>query len=639
MKTGRFSSPLWLFLLLLALVACDDGVKTVGSCGDGFLDPGEQCDGADLGGADCTAGDYYEGTLGCRADCTYDFAACTGRCGDNRLDPSEVCEGGELRDQTCETLGFQSGQLACTAACAYDTTNCVGVCGDGSKDLNEACDDSNHTVGDGCSPGCTVETGWSCTGNPSWCTPICGDGLLKGEEPCDGDNLDGATCLSRGFYGGALACTTNCEAFEESGCEGRCGDGVIQFDEGELCDGTDLNGQTCLALGMSGDGLVCDAACRLEDGACVVFTEVSVGAAFACAIDAAGAVWCWGDNESGQCAQTGGGRITTPVQVPDLPHPAVAISAGYHHACAVLEEPGTPPIRHLYCWGHNQSGQLGRPITLPYAKPAPAAVPGIEGELVVVSAGSDFTCALVQGNLWCWGDNETCQLGRGEASSIPDYTPVQVSVGINATLSHLSCGEMFCLARDQFNGQILSWGYHGDGRLGVNRTTPLCTPTPPTGFGVLQIPFAGSSHACALDPQHSASCWGDDNYGQVGDGPGISAQPYLPSPIVGGGSQISTLELGSQHSCALDFNGIAWCWGSNSSGENGTGDSATVIQRDAPAQVTALTRPVARISAGGWFTCAVLEAGALYCWGLNTSGQLGTGDLLPRDVPTPVVIP
>jgi len=620
--------------LVMALGACDDGVKVVDSCGDGILDPGEECDGPDLGGLDCTAAGFYTGTLGCRSGCTFDTTSCTGRCGDNQLDPAEACEGGELRDQTCETLGFQSGLLSCTNACEYDTVECVGECGDGQKDLNEGCDDGGTVAGDGCSPGCTVDAGWSCAGNPSWCQPVCGDGTLVGDEPCDGEELDGATCESRGFYGGALACASDCTTYDVSGCVGSCGDGTIQADQGEVCEGTNLDGQTCLSLGMSGSGLACDASCQLDTSGCATWSEVSTGASFACAIDGAGAVWCWGSNTEGQCGQAGGGRFTTPVQVPNLPHPAVAISAGYHHACALLEEPGTL-IRSLRCWGNNQYGQLGRPIALPYANPIPEDVSGVQGEIDAVSAGNNFTCVLSQGDLWCWGSNDYCELGRGSAS-IADATPVRVNLGPGTALTDLSCGYMFCVARSDA-GAVLSWGSHTYGKLGMNVTSPVCSPSPPTGFANLQYPFAGGEHACALDTQGTPSCWGYNLNGQLGDG--TNTDTYQPTPVVSTGVLYLTMDLGAGHTCALDFAGNVWCWGTNTSGENGTGDSSTVSSRNSPARIEAFSRQVVRLSAGYDFSCAIVVGGGLYCWGQNMEGQLGTGDQLTRDVPTPVLFP
>jgi alpha-tubulin suppressor-like RCC1 family protein len=220
--------------------------------------------------------------------------------------------------------------------------------------------------------------------------------------------------------------------------------------------------------------------------------------------------------------------------------------------------------------------------------------------------------------------------------SIADPTPVQVDLGPATTLAELSCGYMFCVARSDA-GVIYSWGSHTNGKLGMNLTSPVCSPTPPPGFGTLQHPFAGGEHACALDTQGIPSCWGYNLNGQLGNG--TNTDTYQPSQVVSTGVLYVTMDLGAGHTCALDFNGSAWCWGTNTSGENGTGDSATVFSRNSPARIETFSRQVVRLSAGYDFSCAIVDGGALYCWGQNMSGQLGIGNQLTQDVPTPVLIP
>jgi len=176
----------WWFLCvawLVAVTGCDDSVKVTDPCGDGFIDPGEACDGATLNG------------------------------------------------ESCESLGFYitTGQLACTADCRYDTTDCGHRCGDGLLDVQEDCDDGNTIAGDGCDLRCNVEEGWTCTEeSPSVCEPICGDQVLVGDEDCEQGLLNGATCESLGFEPGTLACTRGC-TFDTAGCGvlGRVADHLV----------------------------------------------------------------------------------------------------------------------------------------------------------------------------------------------------------------------------------------------------------------------------------------------------------------------------------------------------------------------------------------------------------------------------
>ncbi len=255
-----------------AVSACDDGVKNTASCGDGFVDPGEECDG-DVGEATCGSLGHYNigGTLSCRADCLYDRTGCGGRCGDGVIDDGfgEVCDGANL-NASCGDLGWHGGTLACAADCAgYDEGGCedAGRCGDGvvqtefedceDGDLGGAtCQDQGFYLG-------TLACGADCRFDTTGCAERCGDGVIQsGEgEACDGSDLDGQTCESLGLHDGTLACDGAC-GFDTTGCGGACGDGVIQGQFGEQCEGADLDGQTCASLGHHQGQLTCDAGCQ-----------------------------------------------------------------------------------------------------------------------------------------------------------------------------------------------------------------------------------------------------------------------------------------------------------------------------------------------------------------------------------------
>ena len=170
-----------LLLLLLCgpFAGCDAPVTNADACGDGFLDPGEDCDGDRLSRANCAELGYYDqdGRLGCHSDCSFDTAACSGRCGDGLIQVlhGEECEGTLLGGETCQSLRLGAGELACTGDCHFDVT------------------------------GCELEA-------------ECGDGVVAGFEACDGDDLDGQTCVSLGFLGGTLGCDGVC-AFDTAACE------------------------------------------------------------------------------------------------------------------------------------------------------------------------------------------------------------------------------------------------------------------------------------------------------------------------------------------------------------------------------------------------------------------------------------
>lgn len=203
------------------------------NCGNGAIDDAlEECDGPILGGQTCNGLGFFAGTLGCSSSCRLDVSGCT-NCGNGTTEGGEVCDGANLGGASCEALGFTRGTLSCTGTCTYNTAGCViERCGNGMIDTGEACDDGNPFGGDGCTS-CALDAGWACTGAPSDCSPICGNGQIHGGEQCDGANLNGATCVSRGYMSGTLGCSASC-AYDESACVNTCGNGTL--DRGEECE-------------------------------------------------------------------------------------------------------------------------------------------------------------------------------------------------------------------------------------------------------------------------------------------------------------------------------------------------------------------------------------------------------------------
>ena len=270
----------------LLVWSCETNTKNVDSCGDGFVDPGEECD-TTVGEHTCQSLGYYNplGVLRCTIDCQLDDGSCGGRCGDEEVQGTEgeECDGGDLNGQNCQSLGYTGGTLACGAGCTYDVSGCAGKCGNGVIDADEGeiCD-GGALAGETCKTqgyhGGELMCMADCSGyNLDNCTAVgrCGDGVIQGTygEICDGANLDEKTCEGEGYYGGQLTCSEDCEALELTDCEsvGACGDGIIQSEHGEDCDGFDLDGQTCVSLNYSARGgtLTCGDGCVFDMGACI----------------------------------------------------------------------------------------------------------------------------------------------------------------------------------------------------------------------------------------------------------------------------------------------------------------------------------------------------------------------------------
>lgn len=143
----------------------------------------------------------------------------------------------------------------------------------------------------------------------------------------------------------------------------------------------------------------------------------------------------------------------------------------------------------------------------------------------------------------------------------------------------------------------------------------------------------GGQHACALTRGGGVRCWGDNRYGQLGDG--TTVQRTTPVSVSGLSSGVMAIAAGSTHTCALDSAGGVRCWGDNASGALGDGSAAA--QSSVPVAVSGLAGGVVAIAAGGADTCAAMATGDSFCWGVNVSGQLGDGSTTSRGVPSATV--
>jgi alpha-tubulin suppressor-like RCC1 family protein len=131
---------------------------------------------------------------------------------------------------------------------------------------------------------------------------------------------------------------------------------------------------------------------------------------------------------------------------------------------------------------------------------------------------------------------------------------------------------------------------------------------------------AGAGHTCALDEDGRAWCWGQNDEGQAGDGTVIPRDRAVP---VVGSFTFRTISAGHAHSCAVRTDGVAFCWGDDSRGQLGNGGTGNA-RSSVPVQVL-LNEPIAMIDAGYYQTCAVTRSGGAWCWGANDAGQLGDG--------------
>jgi alpha-tubulin suppressor-like RCC1 family protein len=289
--------------------------------------------------------------------------------------------------------------------------------------------------------------------------------------------------------------------------------------------------------------------------------SLSVGTNTSCLVTTAGGAKCWGYNVYGQVGDGTTIARSKPTDVTGLTTNASAIESGvYYHTCALTSTGG------VKCWGYNGHGQLGDGTTT--TKYIPTDVTGLSSGVTALAAGYQHTCALISdGTVKCWGYNGYGQLGDGTTTT--KYVPTAVS-SITSGATAVTCGYNFTCAI--VNGGAKCWGYNSYGNLGDGTTKAQYVPTDVSGLatGVTWID-AGSYHACAIGAGAALSCWGQNTYGQLGDGTTVTK--YVPTPVVALTSGISKVACGSNHTCALTSGGLVKCWGQNSYGQ--LGDNTT----------------------------------------------------------------
>jgi len=335
---------------------------------------------------------------------------------------------------------------------------------------------------------------------------------------------------------------------------------------------------------------------------------LTAGSWHTCAVTVDGGVKCWGANTDGQLGGSQIAQRAIPVEINGLHKGATALVSGAWYNCALMAE------GNVKCWGSNYWGQLGDGTNLD--RYFPTTVSDLISGVTALGAGYGHTCAILEaGDVKCWGHNLRGELGDGTTDD--RTTPVAVSGITSGTRAIVGGNDHICALMT--NGEVKCWGWNDQGQLGDGTTDDHPTPMNVGGLITKAIGIAsGFRHNCVLLINQQVACWGWNEDGQLGDGTRNNRyQPKLVSALT---ESVVALAGGGYHTCALLTDGQVTCWGQNDYGQLGDG---TLQERLEPVRVRDLKGEALALTAGRYHTCALMRGGGVQCWGDNSHSQLG----------------
>jgi alpha-tubulin suppressor-like RCC1 family protein len=435
------------------------------------------------------------------------------------------------------------------------------------------------------------------------------------------------TCVYDNLIDGSVTSTSLCS---EIGVNLDTNTGLFNFVASEVSSDTDFEFKITISDNFqSFDSTIF--AVTVRDKPKLRFEQVAFGDNHTCALSSAGEIYCWGDNSAGQLGvgDTFDRRFPLKIELDvDNPIRFRKIKSHANQNCA-LSYGGD-----LYCWGENDSGQLGLGDNANKSLPVKVDLPiGITPDTIVDFAlGDDHSCIVNgKGRVYCVGDNTYGQLGVGPTSASNEFSSTNVSFNLFTykNIYRIEAGDNHTCALSG-SGALYCWGRNDQGQIGDGTTTDVDTVSQ-VDDDVYDFD-TGDEHTCYIDDALDVYCFGKNDNGQLGDA--TATDRSSPTAIFSGASA-SKIRAGSEHTCYIsdDPSVEIECFGEGTEGQLGDGTASS----DSQGVSATGTDGISALFVGANSNC-ILQNSGLLCWGDNENYQFLDGATTDYDSPTSVAL-